>query len=160
MEGDGLEALASYLVDLTDRLKPGERAKLGRRIATELQKANAARIAANVDPEGAAFVPRKKHRQLRGRAKSGLRARRKQGKMFLRARSTANLRAKANASEARVGFVGAMVRIMGVHQEGLEDHVTRDPSSPIAKYPMRRVLGFGPDDRLMILELLDAQLRG
>lgn len=159
MAGD-LDALEKYLVDLTDRLTPAERAKAGRRIAAELQKANAARIGANVDPEGSPFVPRKKARRLRGRGRSEIRTRRKQGKMFLRAKAKSNLKARADASEARVGFVGAMVRIMGVHQDGLEDHVTRDPSSPIVKYPARRVLGFGPEDRLMVLETLDRLLQG
>ena len=80
--------------------------------------------------------------------------------MFLRARARQHLRVQATASESRVGFVGAMARIMTVHQEGLEDTVTRDPSSPVAQYPMRRVLGFGPEDRLKVLELVDAHLRG
>jgi hypothetical protein len=78
--------------------------------------------------------------------------------MVLRARSRQYLRPTATASEARVGYLGAMARIMNVHQEGLEDTVTRDPSSPMARYPARRVLGFGPEDRLMILEVIDRHL--
>ena len=158
MDGGDLAALESYLVDCIARLEPGQRAKLGRKIGSELQKANAARIAAQEDPDGAPFTPRKRPRRLRSRA--GGRSRRKQGPMFLRARNRQNLRVKANASESRVGFVGAMARIMGVHQDGLEDTVTRDPSSPSVRYPVRRVLGFGPEDRLTVLELVDAHLRG
>lgn len=158
MEGAELAALEAYLVDFLGRLEPGERTKLGRRIGAELQKANAQRIGENVDPEGAAFTPRKRPRRLRSRGAGG--RRRKTGKMFLRAKAKQHLRVKANQTESRVGFVGAMARIMGVHQGGLEDTVTRDPDSPSVRYAMRRVLGFGPEDRLAILNLVDAQLRG
>lgn len=158
MAADTLEGLEAYLRSCIERLSPAQRVQLGRRIGTELQKANAQRIGQNVDPEGTAFTPRKQHRELRGRRRRNLRSRRKTGPMFLRARARKYLRVEATAGESRVGYVGAMARIMTVHQEGLEDTVTRDPRSPTVKYDVRRVLGFGPEDRLTVLRICEAQL--
>lgn len=72
--------------------------------------------------------------------------------MFQRASEPRYLRRESTAGEARVGFVGAMARIMSVHQYGLRDTVTRDPNSPQVAYPARVVLGMTADDRLRILD--------
>jgi phage virion morphogenesis protein len=160
MAVENLDGLESFLQQCVDRLSPAERVKLGRRIGNELQKTNATRIRENVDPEGNEFAPRKSPRRLRGRGRRGIRSRRKSGPMFLRAKAKKYLRVTATAGETRVGYVGAMARIMSVHQEGLYDHVTRNPNSPIVKYDARRVLGFAAEDRLKVLEIVAAQLGG
>lgn len=159
--GDAAEfdELDAFVADFASRLEPGERKKVGMRIANELRKANAERQRDQVDAEGKAFVPRKKQRRKRDKV-SALKRRVKDRKMFRRAGGAGYLRKQATTAEARVGYVGAMARIMGVHQEGRVDNVTRDPRSPVAKYPARRVLGISDGDRAQILELLVEQLGG
>jgi phage gpG-like protein len=68
------------------------------------------------------------------------------------------LRKESSQGQAQVGFVGAMARIMRVHQYGESDTVTRDPSSPRITYPARVVLGINPDDRIRILEQITARI--
>ena len=156
-----LEDLEAFVAEFASRLEPAERKKVGMRIANELRKSNAERQRAQVDAEGDAFVPRKKARSRRKRDKiTGLKRRVKNRKMCLRAGGAGYLRKQSTTGEARVGYVGAMARIMAVHQEGQVDTVTRDPSSPKVKYPARRVLGISDGDRGRILELLIEQLDG
>lgn len=140
------------------RLGPVQRRALAAKVASDLRKARAANIKANEQPDGSAMVPRKpklsgsmRGKKLRDRAESsggGLRNRR----MFLRAAGPGYLRKEAGPDGAQVGFVGAMARIMRVHQEGLRDTVTRKPNSPEVQYPVRQVLGFNEADRAALLE--------
>jgi len=160
--GAGIEGLETYLADLAARLEPGQRKRMGMRIAAYLQRARAKSIGANVDPEGEPFEPRKSpppRRRRRGRPDVEARKGKiKKRKMFLRAKTSQFLLKEATADEARVGYAGAMARIMTVHQQGLVDHVTRDPRSPVVKYPMRRVLGLNEQDRGEILDVVLAAL--
>jgi phage virion morphogenesis protein len=144
--------------DMTRRMTPAARKALATRVAVDLQKANAGRMHENVEPDGSAMEPRKlkksgkaRTRRLRDRVTSIRRTVRQQ-KMFLRAAAPRYLRKETSAGEAQVGFVGAMARIMRVHQYGLRDTVTRDPSSPAADYPARQVIGFADADRAQVLE--------
>lgn len=146
-------ALDTALADFASRLEPAARRKLAARIAIDLRKANAERIAANVDPDGQPFVPRKKARPTRLRDRAGaVKRKAKALKMFRSAGKARFLRREASSGEARVGFVGAMARIMRVHQLGQRDTVTRDPNSPEVKYPARVPLGFSAFDRLHVLD--------
>lgn len=150
--------LDAAIEDLTRRMAPAARKALSARIATDLRNSNAKRERANVEPDGAEMEPRKAKRSGRARGKrlrdqvTKLRRTVKGGKMFLRASAPRYLRKESTAGEAQVGFVGAMARIMRVHQLGLRDTVTRDPSSPEVTYPARIVLGIAGDDRAHILE--------
>lgn len=158
---DDFSPLTGALEDLASRLAPAERTKLTRAIAADLRTANARRLRANVEPEGGDMTPRKRKKSGRLRAKrmrdenSPSRSARKsvrQERMFQRAGEPRYLRRESTAGEARVGFVGAMARIMSVHQYGLRDTVTRDPNSPQVAYPVRVVIGMTADDRLRILD--------
>ncbi|MFV0625205.1 phage virion morphogenesis protein [Sphingomonas sp. ac-8] len=153
------------IADLTERMSPAARKALATRVAVDLQKANAARMHENVEPDGGAMEPRKlkksgkiRTRRLRDRV-TGLRRTVRQQKMFLRAAAPRYLRKETTAGEAQVGFVGAMARIMRVHQYGLRDTVTRDPSSPPTDYPARQVIGFADADRAQLLERISEQLQ-
>lgn len=126
---------------LTSRLQPGERIKLGRRLATALRKANAKRIRQNVDPDGAAFAPRKT--SVRERLKKD----RKKGLMFRKAAGAAYLKQNVQQDGFNVGFAGNVGRIMRVHDEGLVDAVSHEPGAKRVKYAMRRVLGIATADR-------------
>lgn len=159
----------SPLIDALDglaaRIGPTAKAKLGRDIATGLRQANAGRIRPNVEPDGDSMTPRKRRKSGRLRAKrmrdtnSPSRSARRsvrQERMFQGAASPKYLRKESSQGEARVGFVGAMARIMKVHQYGETDTVTRAPDSPRVTYPVRVVLGMTPDDRERILEQITA----
>ncbi len=164
---DDFAPLIDALDSLADRIGPGERGKLGREIATGLRQANAARIRQNVEPDGNGMEPRKRRKGGRLRAKrlrdeaSSARSARKsvrQERMFQRATGAKYLRKESSQGVAQVGFVGAMARIMAVHQYGQSDTVTRDPSSPRVTYPERVVLDINADDRSRILEQISARI--
>ena len=162
---DDFAPLVDTLGDLADRIAPAERKKLGNAIATDLRDANARRERANVEPDGEDMVPRKRkpNGQLRSRRmRDGPRTPKRsirQSRMFQRAATAKFLRKESSTGEAQVGFVGAMARIMRVHQYGLRDTVTRDPASPAVTYPARVVLGMNPDDRLRILDRIAGQIQ-
>jgi phage virion morphogenesis protein len=155
--------LVDALDDLAARIDAPARKTLGRAIATDLRTANARRIRANAQPDGEAMTPRKKQgghlrsgrlRDPASRAKRSVRTQR----MFARAGQPRYLRKESTTGDAQVGFVGAMARIMRVHQYGLRDTVTRDPASPAVTYPERVVLGLDHDDRARILDRLTEQV--
>ncbi len=164
---DDFAPLIDALDSLADRIGPGERGKLGRDIASGLRKANAARIRPNVEPDGDGMEPRKRRssgrlraNRLRDEASPSRSAKTsvRQERMFQRATGPKYLRKESSQGEAQVGFVGAMARIMAVHQYGQADTVTRDPSSPRVTYPERVVLGINADDRGRILEQITARI--
>lgn len=163
-EADDFAPLIDALDDLTARLEPGERKRLASTIATDVRKVNAQRIHANLVPDGGKMVPRKakpsgklRSRRLRDGV-TRLRQSVKEALMFRRATAPRFLRKEGSQGGASVGFVGAMARIMNVHQYGLRDTVTRDASSPSVTYPARPVLGLTPDDRLRILSRVEEHL--
>ena len=162
---DDLAPLTEALDGLAARIAPAERLALSREIATDLRTANAARIRGNVEPDGEPMVPRKP----RGNGKARTRRLRDPvtrlsrlilgGPMFKRAAGPRYLRKESSQGEAQVGFVGAMARIMRVHQYGLRDTVTRGGDAPEVTYPARVVLGMTPDDRLRILDRIAGRLQ-
>jgi len=158
------DPLIDALDDLAARIAPGERKKLAGAIATDLRAANAKRERANIEPDGEPMTPRKRKKSGRLRSKrlrdpsTRARVSVRQTRMFQRAAGPRYLRKESSAGAAQVGFVGAMARIMRVHQYGLTDHVTRSDSSPVAQYPARAVLGISADDRARILDAVTAQV--
>lgn len=159
---DDFAPLDEALQELAAGVAPEARRKLTREIATDLRSANAKRIKANVTPEGEAMVPRKAKARGRVRARrlrnkvTGLKRSVKMAAMFHRATAPQYLRKESSDGEAQVGYVGAMARIMRVHQYGLRDTVTRDPTSPAVTYPERSVIGLPADDRMRILDQVAA----
>ena len=134
---------------------PGRKA-IARKLGTELRRANGKRIRDNIEPDGGAMIPRQPRARGKGlRARIGPEALRGE-KMFRDAGGVKFLRARPTDQGAKIGFAGAMARIMAVHQFGQSDTVTRDPASPRAKYPIREVLGITDADRAKILDLLAA----
>ncbi len=165
--GDDFAPLVGAFDDLAGRLEPGARRQLGRDVAQDLREANAGRIRPNVQPDGEPMVPRKRQgngrlrsKRMRDEASPSRSARKsvRRERMFQRAAGPRYLRKESSQGDAQVGFVGAMARIMAVHQYGQADHVARDPASPLVTYPARVVLGITPDDRGRILDRLSAQV--
>lgn len=161
---DDFTPLVEALDDLTRRIAPAERKKLAGTIATDLRATNAKRMRANVEPDGETMTPRKRKKSGRLRTKRMRDAPRtakksvRQNRMFRGAAQPKYLRKESSAGAAQVGFVGAMARIMAVHQYGQTDTVTRDPASPSVAYPARVVLGMTADDRLRILDAVTGQI--
>lgn len=142
----------AWAAGLLARLAPAERRKVHRTIATELRRAESARIAAQRDPDGTPYTPRRASKNLRG--KKG-RIRRK---MFARLRTAKYLRIQATADEAIAGYTGIAARIARIHHKGLLDRP--GPGQRDVRYPVRRLLGFSPELRSLILDTYAQHLAG
>lgn len=152
MAGDPFAPLDLAAEALAARVAPAGRRRLARQLAQALRLSQAARIAAQENPDGSAFAPRKPQAAKPERTPRG-RLRRKKGRirrkvarraMFAKLRTAAFLRGRAEADGVAVGFEGAAARIARVHQEGLVDQVNRGRPEPRVVYAARRVLGFSP----------------
>lgn len=149
---DDLARLETWAAGLLADIEPGARARLARKVATDLRRSQQRRIAAQRNPDGSPYVPRKRE-PLRGKA-----GRIKRGVMFKRLRGSGYLRTRADAAQASVEFTGRTARIARVHQFGQVDKVR--PNGPRAAYARRELLGFTKADIDTIRAALIAHLRG
>jgi phage virion morphogenesis protein len=141
---DDLIALEDWLAPLLAKLQPNERRKLAHDMARDLRRSQAQRIAAQRNPNGSSYVPRKAQlRDRKGRVRR---------KMFNKIRQATHLKTQATAGEASVGFAGRVARIASVHQHGLYDRVR--PEGPVTTYHRRQLLGFTDADVSQIERLL------
>jgi phage virion morphogenesis protein len=145
------EPIEQLCRDLLLRTAAPERARLMRSIGREIRKGQSDRIAAQRDPDGAAFAPRRPKRD-RGNKKGRLR----QQKMFRKLRMAKSLKGGGNADEAWVGFGGRASRIARIHQEGLADAPA--PGQAKVRYSRRALLGLTEAERQRILQLILVQL--
>lgn len=153
---DDLRIVEDYVGGLVAKLSAAQRRKLAMAIAVSERRANAQRIAAQKDPDGKAFVPRKAA-SLRGKVG---RIRRADG-MFKKLRQARYFSAEATPEAAFAGFANATAaRIARVHQGGLRDRVTRESGSAVVRYPERRLLGVSDEDRARILDLVLQHIEG
>lgn len=144
MSADPLQQLEDWAAPLLAKLSQPEQRKLSRRIATDLRRSQAARIALQQNPDGSAFEPRKPQRlrNRRGKVKA----------MFEQLRTSRFLRAQATSAEAVIAISGRAARIARIHQEGLRDQVSAGGASII--YPRRELLGLTQADREAIRNTL------
>lgn len=142
-------AIEARLSALIESLSPASRTALARTLAAQLRRTQSARIAAQRNPDGSAFEPRKP--QLRHRKKN-LRA-----GMFKKLRTNTYLKAKGNADGAIVSFSRDVERIARVHQFGLRDRVSRRRNLE-ADYPARELLGLTPIEETLLHTLITAHL--
>ena len=154
---DDLAELEPYLAAYLNKLGPAQRRRVARKVGEALRRENARRIAANVDPDGAAMEPRKKRKRMKD-AKGRIK---RTGKMFPKIRLARAMKLRATPDEVSVGFAGMIGHTATAHQFGQEDFVgrTKDGREIRTKYPERRLLGFGAEDLDFItraaLELLE-----
>jgi len=142
---DDLAELEPFFAAYLNRFSPAQRKRLLRKVGEETRRINAKRIAANVDPDGAAMQPRKPRKRMKDR-KSRIK---RMGKMFPKNRLARILKVQDTEDQAEVGIkAGTDFRIASVHQYDEVDSVGRTRGGQIVKtrYPARRLLGFGPDD--------------
>ena len=149
---DDLRALEMWAEPLLQQMTAGERTKLARSIGTVLRRANHERIQAQRNPDGSAYLPRKRLRDKAGRIK------RTAARMFRRISQADYLRIQADPNGVAVGFTGRIARIARVHQHGESDQVA--PGGPSIRYPIRELLGVTPDDRATIREMVVDHIGG
>ena len=142
---DNLKALEEWAGALLAKLSPGERRKLGNTIGRELRRNQQKRIAAQRNPDGTPFAPRKP-RQLRDKAG------RIKRQMFAKLRQAKHLRLQSTSDAIAIGFMGRVARIARIHQYGLRDRPERGMAD--VQYERREVLGFTDADLELIRDRL------
>jgi len=143
-----LHELDAYLVGLLAKLDAPERRALARAIAVELRRRQSARIAAQRNPDGTAYEPRKP--QLRHK-RGGVRR-----SMFTRLRMAKYMRIEASPHAAVISFSDKVRRIASVHHFGLRDRVNLNGLT--VQYPARELLGLDPEDIALISNLVYTSL--
>lgn len=149
---DHLDQLEDWAGALLSKLAPPARRQLARAVAIDLRRAQAQRIAAQKNPDGSAYAPRKP-KQLRGK-----KGRIKRAAMFIKLRQAKYLKATGDAQQATVRFLGRAGRIARIHQFGETAAVA--PGGPRVRYPRRELLGFTQADRERIRDRLIDHLTG
>ncbi|MCT7309688.1 phage virion morphogenesis protein [Ralstonia sp. CHL-2022] len=139
-----LHELDAYLVRLLGKLEAPQRRALARAIAVELRRRQSARIAAQRNPDGTAYEPRKP--QLRHK-RGGIRR-----SMFTRLRMAKYMRVEASPNAAVITFAGKVRRIASVHHFGLRDRVNKNGLT--AKYPARELLGIDDGDVELVTDVI------
>ena len=140
----GLHELDAYLAGLLAKLEAPQRRALARAVAMELRRRQSARIAAQRNPDGSPYEPRKP--QLRHKGGSIRRS------MFTRLRMSRYMRIETDPHTAVITFAGTALRIATVHQFGLRDRVNKN--GLIARYPARELLGLDDGDVRSITDLV------
>lgn len=143
-----LDPIEARFGALIAALAPSARAQLAKEIARQLRQSQAKRIAAQQNPDGSAFEPRKL--QLRHKKKN-LRA-----GMFAKLRTAKYLKASSSSEGVVVSFVRDVERIARVHQFGLRDRVSRRSALEV-QYPARQLLGISNEEESSITGLIAAR---
>lgn len=147
---EDLHALEQWAGALLAKLAPGARRQLLRDLGRDLRRAQQARIAAQQNPDGSAYVPRKARKQ--GKRLRDKRGRVKRDAMFRKLRLARYMKIDVDADGVAVGFDERLSRIARVHQEGQRAPV--EPNGPMAQYPVRVLLGFADSDRELVRDRL------
>jgi phage virion morphogenesis protein len=146
---EDLNSLEQWAGALLEKLQPSQRSAVNRKVAQDLRRSQTQRIAAQRDPDGASYAPRKERKDLRG--KKG-RIKRQRAAMFAKIRLQKNLKIKPDTNQIAIGFFGRVARIARVHQDGLPDQVSK--KGPRYQYPSRKLLGLSESDRELIRDSL------
>lgn len=143
---DDLRALEDWAGALLNKLEPSARRKLNQAIARDLRRSQQQRIAAQRNPDGTPFAPRKPRQPLR--AKQG----RIKRQMFSKLRQAKHLKLQSTASSITLAFLGRTARLARVHQYGLRDRPGR--GAPDVQYAQRQLLGLTDADLNMVRDKL------
>ena len=135
-----LQALNDYLAPLLTKLSDAERRKLEMSIARKVRASQKTRITRQQNPDGSAFVPRKKRlKDKKNKIKN---------KMFNLIKTSKYMRIERTSEGVAIGFMNRVANIARVHQYGLRDRVEK--GGPTVKYDSRELLGFTPAELEMI----------
>ena len=131
MTADDLTAVEGWIAPLIAQLKPGARKRLSVKLGQLLRRTNAARIAANVQPDGSAMEPRKPRKPRRADAKTG--RIKKKGKMFRKIAKAKALKVRPDPDGVEVRFANPLIeRAAAEHHFGLTGRVGRTPAGKTA----------------------------
>jgi phage virion morphogenesis protein len=154
MDND-LSRLDEWFGRILAGLSPAERRKAATKLGRELRKANAARIAANIDPEGTPFARRQPRKDRRGRLRA-----KQPGKMFKGLRKLKQWKIIPGEDGVEITpATPAADRVASVSQFGETaivgyKHGKGGSRTPIRyKYPERRLLGMSPPDERLTLDI-------
>lgn len=146
---DALDELANWAAPLLQRLEPASRKTAMQAVAKYLRASQTVRIAAQRNPDGSPYEPRRPREQLAQRSGAIRRG------MFAGLRKARNLQQRATPDSAMVGIRPNVSRVALVHQLGLRDKVDRRmASSPTVRYARRELLGYTEADRRAIEDML------
>ncbi len=151
MADDDLSRLDAWFGRILQGLEPGQRRKAALKLGQALRRSNLKRIAANVQPDGSPMEPRKPRKDARGRLrkKAG-------GTMFQGLRFAKHWRIDADQDGVEITAKSPIVdRNASVSQFGETAIVGRLRNrTPIRyRYPERLLLGFGPEDEDLALNI-------
>ena len=102
--------LETWAGALLAKLQPAQHRVINHQVAIELRRSLAQRINAQQGPDGAAYPPRKKDKELKGMKG---RIKRQKAAMFAKIRTTNHLKVKATGDQIEVGFFGWVARVAG-----------------------------------------------
>lgn len=137
---------------LINNLSPQARRTLAKNIGQQLRKSQQKRIASQQNPDGTAFEPRKKTKQL-GKKKGRI----KRQAMFAKLRTARHLKLNTTQQHINIGFQGSSATIANIHQQGLKARVRKDRDYKV-QYAQRELLGFTDEDKKLIEDLVIEQL--
>ena len=160
-QGDDLALIEPWIGALIAQLKPGARRRLSVKIGQYVRRENAARIAANIEPDGSAMEARKPREPRRASVKSG--RIKKKGKMFRKIAKQKALKVRPQADGVEVSFANPLIeKTAAEHQFGEVGFVGKTKSGTVVRtrYPARRLLGFGRNDPDAIMDLVLAHVTG
>lgn len=146
-----LERIASGLVA---GLSGQEIRRLRRRIGQYVRQHQAERIAAQRNPDGSAYVPRRNKGTGKAQSKKGAIRR---GAMFKRLRQRKFLQMGLDDAEIWIGFSGHASTIAEVHQRGDFDRPNKH-AKPM-RYPRRILLGLSDAEREALMDMLMAHVQ-
>ena len=151
---DDLHALEAWAGALLAKLQPAQRRAINHKVAIDLRRSQAQRIKAQQGPDGAAYSPRKRRKEFKG--KNG-RIKRQKAVMFAKIRTAKHLKVKASGDQIEVGFFGWVARVARVHHFGEKEHLSN--RGPLYKYSERPLIGLNHQDQEKLLGSLLHQLQ-
>ena len=148
---DDLNQFNEWFEQILAGLEPGQRRRAAVKLGQALRRSNLQRVAENVEPDGRAMEPRKPRLDRRGRLKK-----RQAGKMFKGLRRLRNWKVDADAEGVEIRPASGNVdRVAAVSHFGEVATVgrLRGGGAIRTRYPVRRILGVGPEDEQIALDI-------
>ena len=148
-DSDALAGLDSWFGRVLQGLSPAKRKRAARKLGQALRRSNLARIKENVEPDGSPMEDRKSRLDRRGRVRQQA-----GGKMFRKLRFARRWAITARPDSVELAPKGRS-SIPEVHHFGKKGFVGRGPDGRkiFARYPERRLLGFGEEDREAAMDI-------
>ncbi|WDF71471.1 phage virion morphogenesis protein [Novosphingobium sp. KACC 22771] len=145
---DNLDTLEPWLGGLLAKTEPRQRMALARAVGQIMRRTNAARVMANVEPDGTPMAERKPKKPRKGQKERKGKA----GRMFKRIELARNMQIQPSADDVTLSFKPRIAQTAKEHHFGLEAPVDRRIRNSIrVRYKARRLLGIAAADREAML---------